>query len=72
MNSVKPKTQLLHGFYIIRKNMISVLIDVKPSNSQNKIYNLEFKIILLAFWDSEKPTSKWKNKINKKDDRFNI
>ena len=27
----------------------------------------EFKIILLVFWDSEKPTSKWKNKINKKE-----
>ena len=24
------------------------------------------------FWDSEKPTSKWKNKINKKDDKINI
>ena len=33
MNSVKPKTQLFQGIYIIRKHMISVLIDVKPSNS---------------------------------------
>ena len=67
MNNVKPKTQLFHGFYIIRKHMIFVLTDVKPSNSQNKIQNIEFKIILLVFWDNEKPTSKWKNKINKKE-----
>ena len=70
MNSVKAKTQLFHDLYTISKHKISVLIDVKPSNSQNKIQNPEFKIILLVFWDSQKPTSYWENKINKKETKL--